>query len=243
MNYKTLNVNLILLCGGQGTRFSKVSTKIPKVLVKIANKFYLEYVFNKCNKHKIQSIILATGHLHEKVKNYVENSTSNLNIYLSKEETPLGTWGAILNSKKFIDQEYFFVMNGDTFNNLNLNSAYEFQKKNRFECVFFGSKANLNSDTGYGLFRIDNKNTVLSFNDNANFSNNAYFNSGIYLLKSDILKQYDHFKKGSFEKDIIPLMIKKNYVGFYNKNVKYYDYGTYERYIKIRDTASFQEWV
>ena len=71
MNFEIQDTCLILLCGGKGTRFQNVSSKIPKVLASFENKCYLDFVVEKCLKYKINKLILATGHLHSKVENYV----------------------------------------------------------------------------------------------------------------------------------------------------------------------------
>ena len=71
MNFEIKDTCLILLCGGKGTRFQKVSSNIPKVLTSFGQKCYLDFVVEKCLKYNIKKLILATGHLHSKVENYV----------------------------------------------------------------------------------------------------------------------------------------------------------------------------
>ena len=72
-----MNLDLILLCGGQGTRFQAVSNTVPKVLIKIGNLTFLDYVINKCIKYKINSIILATGHLQDEIEKLHKKKLSN----------------------------------------------------------------------------------------------------------------------------------------------------------------------
>ena len=56
-----MNLDLILLCGGQGTRFQAVSNTVPKVLIKIGNLTFLDYVINKCIKLLKKSLIVINS--------------------------------------------------------------------------------------------------------------------------------------------------------------------------------------
>ena len=239
-----LDADLILLCGGLGTRFQSVSSKTPKVLTKFYNKNYLDLVIEKCINFKIKSLILATGHLHEEIEKYLRNKLFGLKIILSKENEPLGTWGAILNAKQFIRESKFFVMNGDTFNDLDLISGLKFFSKKRCTVLTFGSEVKLKDDNDYGNIQINEKNQVLDFLEKPKIKNNfcKFRNSGIYLFNSEILNKLSGFKKSSLEKDILPILIKEKLVMIYNESVNFYDFGTLERFEKFMN-FEINKWL
>ena len=56
--------------------------------------------------------ILATGYMSDKIEKYISES-DNAKIIISREDSPLGTGGAIKNSESQINSDVHFVLNGD----------------------------------------------------------------------------------------------------------------------------------
>ena len=222
----------------------KMSSKIPKVLASFENKCYLDFVVEKCLKYKIKKLILATGHLHSKVENYVNEKCFKLNIVFSREKETLGTWGAVLNAKEFINHRNFFVMNGDTFNNLNFIDVVRFKKRIHSPVIVFGSYACKIGDDDYGFIHIDKNNLVLDFSEKPSSKNKStrYRNSGIYLFENSLINQLKNYNKASLEEEILPLLIKKKLVSIYDKEVKFYDFGTLDRFNFFK-SKEIENWL
>ncbi len=237
--------SIVILCGGQGTRFQKVSSTIPKVLAQIGDITFLDYIIKKCEKYEVENIILASGHLRNKILEFLKKKYKSKNIVISEEVHPLGTWGAIQNAKKYINSNYFFVMNGDTINNLNFTKALQFIKKSNFSSVMFGSIVDKTNNQETGLFSIDQSGQVVGFFEKVNYLKKKYLykNSGIYLLNKKIFQMPKLFKHRSLEYDVLPILIKSQKFGIYNENVKFHDFGTLERYNSINSNFEIEEWL
>ena len=70
------------------------------------------------------SIVLATCIGHQKIQEFITNHS--LNCALSKEDTPLGTLGAVIDVIKKTDTEdYILVLNGDTIFEVDLADAFQ----------------------------------------------------------------------------------------------------------------------
>lgn len=244
MNFEIQDTYLILLCGGKGNRFQKVSSNIPKVLASFGKKCYLDFVVEKCLKYSIGKLILATGHLHMEVEKYINAKNFDLNIVLSREKEPLGTWGAVLNAKKYINHKNFFVMNGDTFNNLNFIDVAKFKKKINSPVIIFGSHIYKNDENEYGLICVDKNNLVLDFFEKSLGKKKItrYKNSGIYLFENSIIDKFKNHNKASLEREILPLLIKKKLVSVYDKEVKFYDFGTLDRF-RLFKRKDIENWL
>ena len=52
----------------------KISKDLPKVLTKFGDSTYLEYILKKCMHYKINEITLATGHLHNKIIDFLNEN-------------------------------------------------------------------------------------------------------------------------------------------------------------------------
>ena len=78
--------NFVILCGGLGKRFQKISRKVPKILIEIKPglpmlDWLVEYYLPPNSK-----VILATGHLRELVQDFVSKKSYRKNIIFSHEE-------------------------------------------------------------------------------------------------------------------------------------------------------------
>ena len=69
--------DLVILAGGQGTRISKFTKKIPKPLLKINNLQFIQYLINFYSKYPFRKIFILTGYKGEKFAKY-NKSFSNL---------------------------------------------------------------------------------------------------------------------------------------------------------------------
>ena len=50
-------LDLVILCGGRGTRLGKLTTKTPKPLLKIKNIKFIEYLINFYKKFDIDKVV------------------------------------------------------------------------------------------------------------------------------------------------------------------------------------------
>ena len=65
-----MNRNLIIFCGGLGTRLGDLTQNTPKSMMLINGKPFLEIIIKQFINTKISSVILATGHLHDYIYSY-----------------------------------------------------------------------------------------------------------------------------------------------------------------------------
>ena len=103
----------IILCGGLATRLGEAAKTVPKVLLEIAGKTVLEWQIRLLREAGVTTVVLASGHLHDVLYEQVGENYAGIRIRYAKEETRLGTGGAILNAMKQINTSPFFVLNGD----------------------------------------------------------------------------------------------------------------------------------
>ena len=189
----------VILCGGLGTRLGAITKKTPKPLIKIGNKSFLDYLIDRLVQKKINKILLLCSYKSEYFFKKYHNKRINNKIKISciNEKKPLGTGGALINATNKLD-DYFYLLNGDTYFDGDLLQLQEdFDKKN-FDIILSTKK--LFNDR-YGDLKIKN-NKVLSFQKNKKkvISN---INLGTYIIKKKILIKYKK-QKLSLENDILP---------------------------------------
>ena len=75
------------------------------------NHFY--FILDYIQRFGFKEIILLTSHGSEYLQDYFKDfKYKNCNITILKEEIPLGTGGALVNSYDYLD-DTFFCLNGD----------------------------------------------------------------------------------------------------------------------------------
>jgi choline kinase len=75
----------ILLAAGAGTRISEL-TNDPKSLLKINGKTLIDWHLAHMEMLNFKKIIIITGYKHDKIKNYVEQITCNIEIKIIKNQ-------------------------------------------------------------------------------------------------------------------------------------------------------------
>src|SRR5450432_2485472 len=86
----------VILAGGLGTRLWPLTKTVPKPMVPVAGAPYLEHQLRLLEKQGIRDILLLTGYLGEQIEEHFgDGSRLGLRIAYSREETPVGTGGAL----------------------------------------------------------------------------------------------------------------------------------------------------
>ncbi len=196
----------IVLAGGLGTRLRSVVKDMPKCMASINGIPFLSFILRKLSLNGFKKVILAVGYLKEVIVETYGSNFENMKIQYSIEETPLGTGGAILKAINLVNDEYFFVLNGDTYFDLDFN--YMFNHKVKF---LIASKK-MDDVSRYGSLIFEN-NIIRAFGEKGSFGS-GYINGGVYLIYKDFFKSFTFPTKFSFEKDFLELYV--NLGKFYN---------------------------
>ena len=175
----------VILVGGKGLRLGKITKKIPKPLIEINKKPFLDYLINFFIRFKIKKIFLITKYKHEMFhKKYHNKIINGTTIKCINQKKFFGTSGSI---KKVINKlgDKFFLSNGDTIFDINL---YDFQKrlKNNFVGILACSDSQKMLER-YSLFKKKGKKIA---------------SSGIYLFRKNKINSH-LICPGSLENEVI----------------------------------------
>ena len=105
----------MILAAGYGKRLLPLTTKIPKPLIKIGQKNFLERAIEILIKIGVKEIVINVHYLPEQIKLFLKNYKNNISIKIIEEKgLILDTGGGILNATKNFKDESFYVLNPDT---------------------------------------------------------------------------------------------------------------------------------
>ena len=221
----------VILTGGLGTRLRPLTRKIPKGLVDVGGRPFLDHLILYLRKYSIDDILLCTGYLGDQIRSYFgDGSSFGIRINYSQEDHPLGTGGALRLALPKI-QDVFFLINGDTF----LPIDYD-QMLDNFEnspalmvvAVFRAEKG----DSRVNLrVKRGGKVTGLVGEDL------SYIDAGVRLVRKEIASLFPLEEVFSLEDDLYPQLIETGKINAWPIEEQYYDIGTPER-IKV-----FEEYL
>lgn len=216
----------IVLAGGFGTRLAKVVKDVPKPMAPVADEPFLKYILDDLVVKGIDRIIIAVGYKKEYITNYFGNSYKGVSIIYSDEDSPLFTGGAVKKAMKKCNEENIFIVNGDTFFDINLRDMYYAFNQNDSVIVNIAVKE-MRNFTRYGRVDIDKNNKITAFNEKV-YCEKGFINGGIYLMKKRILDEYP--EKFSLENECFPQLLQDGKIMAYRSSGFFIDIGIPEDY-------------
>src|SRR5437868_9919831 len=110
------DVPVALLAGGLATRLRPVTTTIPKALVEVAGRPFIDHQLALLRRNGVRKVVLCLGHLGEQVERHVgDGSAHGLAVSYSHDGARLlGTGGALRRAAALLG-EVFWVMYGDSY--------------------------------------------------------------------------------------------------------------------------------
>jgi len=220
----------IILCGGFGKRLSEITNNsVNKSVVKIGGKPFIYYILGQLHSIGIKRIVLCTGinssSVEKEIKIFERNNPNIFEFIFSKENQPLGTAGALINSYSKLKNEYSIIMNGDTYVNDNLKKLFI---DNFLNDILLLTSFKIFSKN-YGSVIFNRKSELIGFNEKK-LSIFSYVNAGISIFKNKILNKSDF---------IYPINIENLY--YNDKNISIKVNKTFSRFIDIGTKKSFHK--
>ncbi len=203
LSVKKLNVPVVIMAGGKGTRLKPFSQVLPKPLIPINDKTLIEHIINRFWVSGISKFILTINYKSKIIRSFFSELDKDYKISFIKEEKELGTAGGLSMLANSIKKP-FFVSNCDTIIQEDYGKIYEFhiKEKNHITLVAAMKKYVI----PFGICEVDSVGQLKRIKEKP--KNNYLINTGMYVVNHDLLKFIPKNKKYDFT-DFIELLIKK----------------------------------
>jgi D-glycero-alpha-D-manno-heptose 1-phosphate guanylyltransferase len=171
----------IILAGGLGTRLRSRLTDLPKAMAPIAGRPFLEYLLDLLVAAKANRVILSVGYLQQVILDRIPCNYRGLQVEFVKEESPLGTGGAIRQALQHVDEPSVLVMNGDTYVDIDYSAMHNMHA----QCGSLMTMAVTRvSDTArYGGVVVENERVIGFFEKGK--TGQGWINAGTYIVNRD----------------------------------------------------------
>jgi len=234
---KLKEIDVVILCGGIGSRLAEVVNDRPKPMAEINHQPFLDILIEYFVRFGFRRFVLCTGHMSEVIQDYYGSKTGPLEFIISQEHAPLGTAGSVKNAQEFIQSEPFLVTNGDSFCSVDLSEFYNFHSSR--QALLSMAVVESEDTTDSGLVRLDSLQRIISFEEKKQKEEMGYINAGIYLFHKHILSLIPANTKYSLEYDLFPKLNNQSSFAFISHE-ELIDIGTPERYERARSFFSVE---
>lgn len=230
-----MNVDVLILCGGLGTRLRTVIGEHQKVMADAGGRPFLDVILEDLIRQGVKRVVLCTGFDAESVENYYRRKSIGLEIVFSREKKPLGTGGAVNNARPLIKSKDFFVMNGDCFCDIDLAGMYASHKKRKkVATIAVKGIPRQNEKKDYGGVTVDKEGKIVSFKEKEASSSAQYVNAGVYCFHHEIFDYIPEHAVFSMEYDLFPSLVEMGIAAFIIEK-PFYDIGTPERFAAAKE--------
>ena len=219
----------IIFAGGKGTRLRSEESSVPTLMAPVNGRPFLSLILDHLIEQDIKIVILAVGHLYQKVIEFYGDQYHSLTILYSIESKPLGTGGAINQALTHSNEDDVLVINGDNYVQFSLKSLIEFYKYNQKNPIVLLKK--LKEFDRYGAVSISTDFQVDNFHKKK-FCKEGYINAGVYLVNKSIFTNISK-ERFSFEKEILEKALPNHNWFGYPQNIYFKDIGISEDYFQF----------
>jgi D-glycero-alpha-D-manno-heptose 1-phosphate guanylyltransferase len=223
----------VLLVGGMGTRLRSVMPSTPKPLAPVGKECFLGLLVRQLRQQGIRHLVMCTGYRSEQIETEFKNGLVwDVEIQYSREQTPLGTAGAVkLAQECLANANDFLVMNGDSFLEIDFSQLIRFHRVRKG----FATLAVLpvKDSTRYGSVQIDPDGRVTGFSEKTGTNKPGLVSAGIYVFNRAV---FDHIPDGpsSLEKDVFPRLVSYGVFAL-EQHGMFIDIGTPEDYARAQE--------
>jgi len=194
---------VVILCGGRGTRLSEETDSKPKPMVEIGDRPILWHIMKIYAHYGYNKFILALGYKGEYIKKYFFDYrviSSNFTLKMHPDHVPKihdihkdNDWeitfvdtgvetlkgGRIKRVEKYIKSENFHLTYGDGVANVDINKLFNFHIAHKG----IGTLAAVRPPSRFGEINISG-NKVVSFEEKPQLGT-GFINGGFFVFKKD----------------------------------------------------------
>jgi NDP-sugar pyrophosphorylase family protein len=99
-----------ILCGGFGTRLGALTRDLPKPMIEIGGRPYLERVIGSFFERGLRDVVLLTGYKADVIEEHFgDGARFGVRIAYSRETEPLGTGGALREARALLGDRFILT--------------------------------------------------------------------------------------------------------------------------------------
>jgi len=212
-------ISVAILAGGLGTRLGALAAGLPKPMIPIGGRPYLERVIESFARCALRDIVLLTEYRSEVIEEHFgDGARFGVRIAYSAESEPIGTGGAVRAARALLG-ERFVLTYGDVLRRFDYD---RFVREHREPCVAVYPRRT------HGNVEIEG-NRVVRFDKSADL---PYIDAGFCVMPAEVIEWLP--ERGSFEEIVFPRLAAERRLACEIVDLNFCDIGTPEELARTR---------
>lgn len=179
-----IDLPVVIMAGGKGTRLKPITNVIPKPLVPIGDKTILEVIMDQFEGIGCHKFYMSVNYKADMMKYYLSQLDHKYDIEFFMEEKPLGTIGSVSLLKGKITTP-FFVSNCDSINEQDYRDVWDYHVNNRNDMTIVTMIKSFKIPYGVIETGEDGLMTALKEKPEQTFQ----VNTGVYILNPELINE------------------------------------------------------
>lgn len=227
---KPLNMPVVIMAGGKGTRLQPLTNVLPKPLLPLGKKSILENIMDRFVRAGCNSFYLSLNYKAAMIRHYIDELRDpDYQVFCFEEKKPLGTGGSLTLIRDQLKTP-FFVSNCDIIIEQDLHEVWSYHVKNKNELTIVAALKHVK--LAYGALETGDDGLLNGLSEKPELVFKV--NSGVYILEPHLLMEIpdDSFYNMT---DLIDAIIKrKGRVGVFPVSEgSWSDIGNWDDYSRI----------
>ena len=189
-NRKKIDLPVVIMAGGKGTRLKPITNVIPKPLVPVGDKTILEVIMDQFESIGCHKFYMSVNYKADMMKFYLSQLEHQYDIEFFMEDKPLGTIGSVSLLKDKVKTP-FFVSNCDSINEQDYRDVYDYHVANRNELTIVTMVRHF--QIPYGVIETGEDGLLKTISEKPDLTYQV--NTGVYILNPNCI---DEIPKGEF---------------------------------------------
>lgn len=178
------NLPVVIMAGGIGTRLKPLTNVLPKPLIPINDKTFLEEIFERFNNHGCDTFYISLNYKAELIEYYLKQQNLPYNLIYLREDKPMGTAGSLSLLKGKI-KETFFVSNCDILIEQDYSEVLNYHRESKNEITIVGALKHF--PVAYGTIETGDNGKLLQLIEKPELT--FKINSGMYILEPNLFNE------------------------------------------------------
>jgi dTDP-glucose pyrophosphorylase len=189
-NRPKIDLPVVIMAGGKGTRLKPITNVIPKPLVPVGDKTILEVIMDQFEGIGCHKFYMSVNYKADMMKYYLSQLDHKYDIEFFMEDKPLGTIGSVSLLKGKITTP-FFVSNCDSINEQDYRDVWDYHVNNHNDMTIVTMVKSFKIPYGVIETGEDGLMTALKEKPEQTYQ----VNTGVYILNPELI---DEIPEGEF---------------------------------------------
>lgn len=177
-----LDVPVVIMAGGIGTRLDLVTKILPKPLLPIGDQTIIEMIIDRFVDCSVAEFFISVNFKAKLIKAYFEEVNPSYSVHYIEEDMPRGTVGCVKLIKDQIQGD-FILTNCDIVIEIDYADLVDFHRTNSFDLTLVGSL--MHYKIPYGVCEISKGGHLEKLTEKPEL--NFLASTGMYVLNTRIL--------------------------------------------------------